>query len=91
MNPLIRCFHEMALANLGDPAGQTLLVDSLTSEDPSRRVFAANFAGEGRVVAAADRLTALLDDPVADVRYRAAQSLLMLAQPALPGQVDNAP
>lgn len=79
-NPLIRCFHEMALANLGDPAGQAILVESLTSEDPTRRVFAANFAGEGRIIDAAGRLTALLDDPVADVRYRAAQSLLMLDQ-----------
>ncbi len=90
-DPPTRCFHEIALANLGDPTGQNILIESLTSDDVSRRVFAANFAGEGHVIDAADRLTALLDDPVADVRYRAAQSLLMLAQPALPGQIDNAP
>ena len=44
--PQVRCFHEMALAGLGDPAGKTALIENLASEDPSRRVHAANFAGE---------------------------------------------
>lgn len=78
--PQVRCFYEMALANLGDPAGRKALVESLASEDPGRRVYAANFSGEGRITEAAELLTTLLDDPVPDVRYRAAQSLVMLAQ-----------
>ncbi|MDZ7618563.1 MAG: sialidase, partial [Patescibacteria group bacterium] len=85
-DPPTRLFYEMGLANLGDPAGQGMLLDSLKSDEISRRVFAANFAGEGHVIDAADRLTALLDDPVPDVRYRAAQSLLMLDRPGRTAQ-----
>ncbi|MDY0169633.1 MAG: exo-alpha-sialidase [Thermoguttaceae bacterium] len=88
--PQVRCFYEMALANLGDPAGRKALVESLASEDPGRRVYAANFAGEARVFEAAGRLTELLDDPVPDVRYRAAQSLVMLAQPTVPKRAESA-
>ncbi len=76
--PLARCFFECALAALGDAAGREALVRNLTAEDPALRTFAATFAGELGMRAAADQLIEMLDDPAEDVRIRAAQSLLVL-------------
>lgn len=76
-----RSYFENALAMLGDPDGaQALLVNLVSPEDPVR-TYAANFAGEARLASSAEQLKSLLDDKVADIRIRAAQSLLMLAGP----------
>ncbi|HUT89210.1 MAG TPA: HEAT repeat domain-containing protein [Thermoguttaceae bacterium] len=82
--PLAVCFFECALAALGDAAGREALVRNLTAEDPGVRTFAATFAGELGMRAAADQLIKMLDDPAEDVRIRAAQSLLVLARPKRP-------
>ena len=82
--PLARCFFESALAALGDAAGREALIGNLTAEDPAVRTFAATFAGELGMQAAADQLIKMLDDPAEDVRIRAAQSLLVLARPKRP-------
>lgn len=83
-DPLARAFGEHSLAQLGDPAGREALLRNLRADDPAVRTYAANFAGDARVAQAVDALIALLDDPVADVQIRAAQSLLVLAQPVDP-------
>ena len=80
-DPVARAFAEHALAHLGDPEGRQALVRNLGDEDGSVRTYAANFAADARVVEAADHLIPLLDDPVPGVRIRAAQALLVLAQP----------
>ncbi|NUQ61276.1 MAG: exo-alpha-sialidase [Pirellulales bacterium] len=87
-DPLSRAFCEHALAQLGDRQGREALLGNLRSGDPAVRTYAANSAGESRIVEAADALTALLGDPERDAQIRAAQSLLMLAQPAQPAEAD---
>jgi len=78
----IRCYSEHALAALGDAAGRKALAKNIRSNDPAIRTYAAVFAGDARMTSLADPLTALLDDENEDVRYRAAQSLLVLSRPA---------
>lgn len=78
-NELVRAYHEHSLAALGDPAGRQALLRNLSSTDPAIRTYAATFAGDARLVGAAPRLAEMLDDPHLDARYRAAQSLLVLA------------
>jgi sialidase-1 len=79
---LKRSFALHALASLGDRAGREALSRNLTSTDPEVRAYAAEMAGVSRAADLADRLTRLLDDKAVDVRVRAAQALLTLAQPA---------
>ena len=76
-----RSYFEYALAMLGDPDGVRALLANLSSPEDGIRTYAANFAGEARLVSSAPQLKSLLDDNVADIRIRAAQSLLMLAGP----------
>lgn len=76
--PLVRGYLEHALALLGDADGLAALDRNLTSPDDAIRTAAANVAGEARAVVTRPALEKLLDDPVPDVRIRAAQSLLML-------------
>jgi sialidase-1 len=83
-DPLARCFLEQALAALGDAEGQEALIRNLSSTEPAARTYAAVFAGEIGMHSAADLLIKLLDDPEEDVRIRAAQALLTLAQPKRP-------
>tara|TARA_R110002072_G_scaffold303142_1_gene495759 strand:+ start:1111 stop:3015 length:1905 start_codon:yes stop_codon:yes gene_type:complete len=78
---LTRAYFDNSLAALGDEAGLEALAQSLTSEDPAVRTYAATFAGDARAVGVADALTKMLDDSYADARYRAAQSLLFLSRP----------
>ncbi|MFM8706155.1 MAG: HEAT repeat domain-containing protein, partial [Planctomycetia bacterium] len=78
--PLGRASVEHALAALGDAEGLAALARNLASKDDAIRVAAANMAGEAGAVATVPALVDLLDDHVADVRIRAAQSLLMLAR-----------
>jgi len=79
---LTRAYFDNSLAALGDEAGLAALAKGLTSDDPAVRTYAATFAGDARAVGVADALTRMLDDPNADARYRAAQSLLFLSRPA---------
>lgn len=79
---LTRTYFTNSLAALGDADGLAALEKSLTSEDPAVRTYAATFAGDARAVHVTGTLTKLLDDPYADARYRAAQSLLLLSRPA---------
>ena len=78
---LTRAYFDNSLATLGDEAGLAALAKSLTSADPAVRTYAATFAGDARAVGVAESLTKMLDDPYADARYRAAQSLLFLSRP----------
>jgi sialidase-1 len=80
-DPLAKAYCANALALLGDPAGRKLLGQNLTSSDAAVRTYAAEFAGYCRAVEFRDALVKLLDDPILDVRVRAAQSLVVLALP----------
>lgn len=79
---LTRAYFENSLAALGDQHGLNALAESLTSDDPAVRTYAATFAGDARAVGVAETLTKMLDDSYGDARYRAAQSLLFLSLPA---------
>ncbi len=68
-------YHSMAA--LGSKEGLARLSDNLNSSDPSIRAYAATFAGDANAISLADKLIEMLDDPVADVTYRAAQTLLI--------------
>src|SRR5205807_10066987 len=81
-DPQKRSFALHALACLGDQSGREALSRNLTATDPDIRSYAAETAGACRAMDLADRLTRLLDDKAVDVRVRAAQALLTLAQPA---------
>jgi sialidase-1 len=83
-DPLTRCYFANALATLGDDQGRKELRANLAHADPAVRTYAANFAGDARAFEAVEDLTRLLNDPVLDVRLRAAQSLLTLSQPPAP-------
>jgi sialidase-1 len=78
-DPLAKAYFEHALAMLGDADGAAALVANLSHTDKMIRTYAANFAGDARVVTAAPQLIKMLDDPWFDARVRAAQSLLVLA------------
>lgn len=82
--PLTRAYFQYATACLGDPAGQATLIANLSHADPAVRVYACEFAPDARALSAAPALTKLLDDEVLDVRIRAAQALLALAQEPAP-------
>ncbi|QDU41485.1 Sialidase precursor [Maioricimonas rarisocia] len=78
---LTRVYHENALATLGDAAGLKLLAANLQSDDPVVRTYAATFAGDACAISVAPLLIEQLDIDHLDARIRAAQSLLVLAQP----------
>ncbi len=78
--PLIRAYVVNGLASLGDPSGMKQLIKNLSDEDPMIRTYAATFAGDAKAVQAQDRLEAMLVDPNADARVRAAQTLLQLSR-----------
>ena len=81
-DPLTRAYFQHALAALGDRAGLEALARNLGSDDAAIRTYAASFASDARAASAKKQLIKLLDDENVDVRVRAAQSLLVLAQPA---------
>lgn len=87
--PLSRAYFEHALAARGDEAGRAALVRNLSHADAAVRVYACEFAPEARALAARDALLARLDDPVLDVRIRAAQALLQLAQAPPPPRDED--
>jgi sialidase-1 len=88
-DPLTRCYFSNALAVLGDEEGRKSLRANLVHSDPAVRTYAANFAGDARAVETVEVLTRLLDDPATDVRIRAAQSLLTLAQAPPPDSAKS--
>ena len=79
-DPLVRAYMQHSLAALGDAEGLTALAENLENDDPAIRTYAATFAGDARALGVAEQLVNLLDDETLDVRVRAAQSLLVLAQ-----------
>ncbi len=81
-NALNRAFHQHALAALGDADGLVALRDNLGDADPAVRTYAATFAGDARAISLASKLEEMLADEHLDARLRAAQSLLVLSQPA---------
>jgi sialidase-1 len=78
--PLARAYCLHALALLGDPAGKEGLGRNLQSPLPAVRTYAAEFASYCRAVEFREQLVKLLEDETLDVRVRAAQSLIVLAQ-----------
>lgn len=72
-------YIQHALALLGDEAGLEQLVANLNSENPTVRTNAASYASIADVSLVSPRLAEMLDDPHADARYRASQTLLLLA------------
>ena len=79
---MLQVYLEHALATLGDAQGLAALARNLDDEDAAIRTYAATFAADARATSTAGRLTELLDDKTLDVRVRAAQSLVVLADPA---------
>jgi hypothetical protein len=78
--PFEKAFGEQALATLGDPAGKAALARHLQSDNVDTRALAAESAGHAAAIELVPQLIRLLDDPVLDVRYRAAQALLMMSR-----------
>ncbi len=78
--PVIHGYVVNALAVLGDPEGLQLLTRDLEDEDPMIRTYAATFAGDAKATSTQAKLEAMLDDPFADARVRAAQTLLQLSR-----------
>jgi sialidase-1 len=79
--PLAHASLEHALAIRGDAAGLEALGRNLAAADDAIRAAAADAAGEARAAAFAKQLVRLLEDPVPDVRIRAAHALVALDQP----------
>ncbi len=77
--PLLKSYITNALAMLGDADARERLRRNLSSENGAVRTYAATFAGELRDSACRAPLVKLLDDPVLDVRIRAAHSLIQLS------------
>ncbi len=77
---LVIAYFDHALALRGASDGIAATLANLKSPDPGIRVYAAEFSGHAGLAQAADSLKAMLDDNTLDVRIRAAQSLLVLAQ-----------
>ena len=75
-----RAYFQHALAALGDRKGLLALMLNLSHDNAAVRVYAATFAGDARATRTTDKLIQLLEDADLDVRIRAAQSLLVLAE-----------
>ncbi|MFM9962711.1 MAG: HEAT repeat domain-containing protein [Planctomycetaceae bacterium] len=86
---LARAYFVNALACLGDASARTSLGKNLTSNDPAIRTYSAEFAGYSRAVEFRPQLIKMLDDDNVDARVRAAQALIMLAQPPKPYRIDK--
>lgn len=76
-----QAFLAVSLACLGNEAGRTNLGRHLESKNVTARTMAAEFVGHSRSIEFRSRLIEMLDDPVLDVRVRAAQSLVALSMP----------
>lgn len=82
-DPVKSSYFVNALAALGNEEGRRMVEKNLGHESPAIRTYAAVFSGDARMTGVAPQLEKLLDDPGLDVRIRAAQSLLTLAQPVV--------
>ncbi|MFB0613075.1 HEAT repeat domain-containing protein [Aurantiacibacter poecillastricola] len=67
-----------ALGKTGHPIGAEAIFEGLGSASWTVRAAAAEAVGRARLAAAADRLSALLEDPNYWVRYRASEALLRI-------------
>jgi sialidase-1 len=81
MDPLTKAYFEHSIAALGDPNAVVALVANLKHADPAVRTYACEFAPDARAALGRDRLVELLDDPLLDIRIRAADALLRLSRP----------
>lgn len=72
-----------ALGRLGHPAARPAVLAGLSSTAMSARAAAAGAAGRIMLVESAGRLAELLGDPEWWVRFRAAESLILLGEPGL--------
>jgi sialidase-1 len=79
-DPVDKAYAEHALAGLRDAAGLAALRGNLRHDHVEVRTYAAEMAGYCRATEMRGELVRLLDDPVLDVRIRAAQSLIVLEQ-----------
>ncbi len=77
-----RAFLIRALASLGSGKRREELADGLDSSDPGVRALLAECVGVGRCFEHQAKLIRLLDDPVLDVRVRAAGALIAMSLPA---------
>jgi sialidase-1 len=83
-DPLLRAYVNCSLAALGDADGLAALTANLTDSIPDIRTYSATFAGDAGATGAADKLISLLEDEHPDAAIRAAQTLLMFANPTPP-------
>ncbi|MBT6037433.1 MAG: hypothetical protein HOJ34_04025 [Kordiimonadaceae bacterium] len=74
---LIRSYIHHSMAALGDEEALNILANNLSSDDISIRSYATIFAEEVSALKLTPKLIEMLDDPVTDIRYRAATTLLM--------------
>ncbi len=81
-----RAYIARALAVLGDEAARAELLAQLRAVDPVVRADAAHAAADAWLLEGTSRLYALLDDPDAAVRVRAAHALLTLSNPEAPAR-----
>ncbi len=88
-DPLLRAYVNCALAALGDQEGLAALTENLGDADPAIRTYSATFAGDAGATGVADKLISLLDDEHPDAAIRAAQTLLMFANPNQPDGTDD--
>jgi len=79
--PLLRAYVNCALAALGDQDGLVALTTNLSDIDPAIRTYSAVFAGDAGATELADKLINMLDDEYPDAAIRAAQTLVMFANP----------
>jgi sialidase-1 len=77
-DPISLAYAWFARAALGEAEARRQLQKSLGSDDPAVRTYAAEMAGHSQMPESVETLEKLLDDPVLDVRIRAAQSLFLL-------------
>ncbi|MFN8709953.1 MAG: exo-alpha-sialidase [Planctomyces sp.] len=84
-----RAFFENALAILGDSDGLSAMEKGLSSSDPAVRTYAANFAADAKAANLKTKLLTLLDDSHTDAAIRAAQSLLVMSQPAASSATED--
>lgn len=78
--PLSRSYVVNALAKLGAPGALEKVAANLRSQEGAIRTYSAQTLGASRAVGHWRDLVPLLDDPILDVRVRAAQSILLLAR-----------
>ena len=75
-------FLALSLACLNNADGRAALAKHLDSSNNTARSMATEFIGISRTYEAHAKLIGLLDDPFGDVRIRASQSLITLAERA---------